>query len=90
MIVISGRTSLSKMASISKGVLNHEEAVGSLAVARQLVQSCGTQASGVVLLESYKTYGGIYHHYHRMDLPLCMVTGRRGDGLDERKDIAFL
>lgn len=77
---LSAWTSLSKMASITKGVLNHKEAVSSLAVARQLLQSCGTRASGVVLLEGCKTCKGIYHHYHRMDLALCMITGGRGDG----------
>lgn len=83
-------TSLSKMASIIKGVLNREEAVGSLAVARQPLQNYSMQASGVAVLESYKTCKGIYHHYHRMDLPLCVITGRLGDGEDEGKDITFL
>lgn len=40
---------------------------------------CRIAASGVVLLESYKTCKGIYHRYHRMDLTLCMITGRLGD-----------
>lgn len=68
------------MASIIKGVLYREEAVGSLAVARQLLQNYSVQASGVVLLESNKTCEGIYHHYHRMDLLLCVLTGHLWDG----------
>lgn len=69
------------MASIIKGVLNHEEAVGSLGVARQPLQNSSMQASGVVLLEMYETCKGIYHHhYHGMDLPLCrMIIGHLGD-----------
>lgn len=67
------------MASIIKGVLNREEAVGSLGVARQPLQNCIMQASGGVLLESYKTCKGIYHHYRGMDLPLCMIIERLGD-----------
>lgn len=78
------------MASVIKGVLNCEEAVGSLAVARQPLQNYSMRASGVVQLEGYRTCKGIYHHYHSIDLPLCMITGRLRDGEDEGKDITFL